>query len=91
MTCFGNNNGLISAVASGGAGDYEYSIDGMNTGANGVFSGLAGGTYEIGVIDSWGCPNTIQVTIDEPDSLYAVAEILNDVNCFAQAYKKIYR
>ncbi|MEO1258182.1 MAG: choice-of-anchor L domain-containing protein [Bacteroidota bacterium] len=82
ITCFGETNGLISALATGGAGDYDYSIDGTNTGPNSVFTSLSGGEYEIGVIDSWGCLNSILVTINEPDSLFAVEEILNEVSCF---------
>lgn len=82
VKCFGDGNGLINATASGGAGDYSFTLDNSPPSTEGIFTGLSGGTYTLTVIDSWGCPNSIEVTVVEPDSMFAVLEIINNVSCF---------
>lgn len=83
VDCANDMNGVISVEASGGAGDYEFTLDGMSPmSGQGIFTGLDGGTYELTVIDGWGCPNTINVTVNEPDELIGIPEILNDASCF---------
>ncbi len=82
VDCFGDGNGLISASAIGGAGDYVFALDNNLSNPDGLFSGLSGGNYLLTVEDSWGCPNSINITINEPDNLTAVEEILNHVSCF---------
>ena len=82
VDCNGDVNGLISASATGGAGDYVFTLDNGMSNPDGVFPSLSGGTYLLTVEDSWGCPNSISVTINEPDELVVVEEILNHVTCF---------
>ncbi len=61
-TC-GNNSGSISASATGATAPYQYSIDGTNFQASGLFTGLAAGVYTITARDANGCKNTITVTV----------------------------
>lgn len=61
-TC-GNNTGSITAIGSGTAGPFTYSIDGTNFQASGTFSGLAAGIYTITTKDAGGCSTRSQVTI----------------------------
>ena len=82
LDCFGDGNGVISAEASGGAGDYEYTLNGVPSTTPGLFTGLSGSVYELTVIDGWGCPNTINVTVNEPDELLGTVEVINQVSCF---------
>ena len=82
IQCFGENNGFVSVSASGGAGDYVFVLDSMTTNLQGNFGGLDGGPHTFTVVDSWGCPNSITLTINEPEALIAEEEILSNVTCF---------
>ncbi|HIO72599.1 MAG TPA: T9SS type A sorting domain-containing protein [Flavobacteriales bacterium] len=58
-TCSGLSDGTITITAAGGTGSLTYSIDGgANYVSSGSFIGLAGGTYNIIVMDSSGCTDT---------------------------------
>lgn len=64
------NSGAISIAASGGGGSYQYSINGGKSWqSSGVFSGLNGGTYNVGVRDPKAAFNKkfTSVTIAQPD------------------------
>jgi hypothetical protein len=66
ILCNGENNGSITASATGGTAPYMFSI---NTGAfssTNVFSNLAAGSYTIHVKDANGCEKTTVVTITQP-------------------------
>jgi large repetitive protein len=53
-TC-GKANGTIAVTATGGAGSYQYSKDGITFQLSNSFTGLATGTYTITVKDLNGC------------------------------------
>ncbi|MBI5914326.1 MAG: choice-of-anchor L domain-containing protein [Bacteroidetes bacterium] len=80
LNCPGDTDGAITLQASGGAGNYTYTLGG-NSNTTGVFSGLAAGTYPASVIDDWNCPNNISVTISAPNPLDIQAVIVNTVSC----------
>ncbi|HAF30376.1 MAG TPA: hypothetical protein DCG75_15145 [Bacteroidales bacterium] len=70
-TCFGDNTGQITVYASGGTGNYEYSINGgIDYQTSRVFPNLYAGTYSIYVRDDDGCisPESIK-EIFEPTEL----------------------
>jgi hypothetical protein len=69
--CFGNNNGSVTAVASGGSGaGYTFSISpNANQPSNGVFNQMLAGTYIITAADGLGCTTTISVTLDNPSQI----------------------
>ena len=51
--CYGNNNGSITVNgATGGAGTYEYSINGTTWQSSNAFTGLVAGTYQVSVRDA---------------------------------------
>ncbi|MBW8687741.1 T9SS type A sorting domain-containing protein [Chitinophaga rhizophila] len=64
-----NANGSITVAASGGAGPYEYSLNGTNWQQSNVFNGLAAGNYRLYARDSRGCisPVTLDVTLQALD------------------------
>lgn len=85
--CFGETTGTITAVASGGLNPYLYNlnqggnpIDANNTGN---FTGIAAGTYNVAVLDGFGCTSSGTVTINEPLQLQATPDVQH-VTCFGE-------
>ena len=73
VTC-DNNQGVITAVASGGWGNHEYELTGDATVAfspNGTFEGLAAGNYIVNVRDTQGCIVSEPITLDPPAPISA--------------------
>ncbi len=68
-TSCGGAEGEITATASGGAGDYEFSKDGSNFQASGTFSDLAADSYTITVRDGNDCTKTASVSILNEDGV----------------------
>jgi gliding motility-associated-like protein len=73
VTC-DNNQGTITAIATGGWGNYEYELTGAATvpySSNGTFTNLSAGTYTVNVLDAGGCIASVNVTLVEPTPLDA--------------------
>jgi hypothetical protein len=68
-TCSNSQNGSITLVASGGNGPYQYSINGGTPNSNGVFTGLAAGTYSYLVTGTSQCSASGNVTVASPPVL----------------------
>ena len=66
-TAPGASNGSIAVTASGGAGPYTYSRDGVNYQASGTFSNLAEGNYTITAKDANGCTGSVNFTLTAPN------------------------
>lgn len=81
-SCFGEADGGVTLVATGGNEPYEYiwSIDNFNGDTR---DDLPAGEYEITIIDSDGCENIDFVTIAEPQMLLVEIDPnnTNDVGC----------
>ncbi|MBL4703469.1 MAG: PKD domain-containing protein, partial [Flavobacteriales bacterium] len=69
-TCAGGD-GIITVVATGGSGSYEYSIDGGSTFfPSGSFTGQNSGTYSVVVNDlSGSCTGTSSVTLNSTSGI----------------------
>jgi gliding motility-associated-like protein len=82
VTCFGGNNGSVTANPSGGTAPYTYSWapGGMTTAA---ISGLSGGNYTVTITDSKGCQVTNTTTITEPAAALSAAATVINPSCFA--------
>ena len=68
LLCYNVSTGTITAVASGGRGAYQYSLDGTTWQSSNIFGGLEAGTYTVTVRDGVG--DTLQsslIEIAEPD------------------------
>ncbi len=61
----GSSNGSITVNATGGTGQYEYSLDAFNWQSSNVFSGLAAGGYVVYVKDANGCIQLMTLLLDE--------------------------
>lgn len=77
MSCGATSGSLQITTISGGAGSYQYAIDGSNFSTNLLFDSLAEGNYTISVKDALGCVYTFDVTLDAaagaPESDFLVA------------------
>lgn len=72
VVCFGAQTGAIRVSGTaGGVGPYSFTLSDGTTNATGSFTGLAAGSYTIGVGDATGCttPLPISVTVNQPASL----------------------
>ena len=85
LLCNGDNSGSISVVGTGGAGAYEYNLDGGTYQADGAFTGLAAADYIVGVRDANGCEDTLQITLTEPGILMLSLLNSEDANCFGES------
>lgn len=69
-----NNQGTITAIATGGYGDYVYELIGDATAAyssNNIFSNLSAGNYTVNVMDNGGCIASTNIVLIEPDPITA--------------------
>jgi gliding motility-associated-like protein len=65
VSCFGGNNGLLSATISGGTPNYAYSWM-PGSGTSNIFTGLAAGTYTLTITDDNACVAQNTATITQP-------------------------
>ena len=73
ILCNGDLTGELTLTAFGGAGFYEYSLDGAPFQISHIFSGLAAGDYNVIIRDANGCTNICAATIEEPEGLSCTA------------------
>ncbi|MEO8150644.1 MAG: T9SS type A sorting domain-containing protein [Bacteroidia bacterium] len=78
VSCFGGNNGSITANPSGGTPAYSYSWS--NGATTQTTTGLTAGTYTCIVTDSHGCTNFVIVTVSQPPQLF-ITETHVNVSC----------
>ncbi|MHA3789557.1 hypothetical protein ACX0HA_15205, partial [Flavobacterium hauense] len=90
ISCSGGNNASITAIATGGLGNYQYSLlNASNTviagpTTNPTFENLGAGTYSIRV-DSGDCNTTsVTHTINNPAPLTSVPTV-NNIICYGKA------
>ena len=79
----GQSNGSFTATATGGNGDFQYSIDGRTLFNSGTFSNLAAGDYTVVARDNQGCIRTTLVVIEEGDA--PISSFANEVFPIMQA------
>ncbi|MDO9188068.1 MAG: PKD domain-containing protein [Bacteroidia bacterium] len=77
VTCFGGNNGSISALPSGGTPNFTYSWLPGSASTNAI-SNLTAGTYTLSVTDSKGCVATSSVTLTQPNAVSASTSSTNE-------------
>jgi gliding motility-associated-like protein len=77
VTCFGGNNGSISALPSGGTPNFTYSWLPGSASTNAI-SNLTAGTYTLSVTDSKGCVASSSVTLTQPNAVSASTSSTNE-------------
>lgn len=78
-TC-GINNGSFEIKVKSGTAPYQYNI-GTGNSANGLFTDLAAGTYNITVTDALGCSRTDSLTIGSSNQMTASVLNLEAATC----------
>jgi len=84
VSCFGEEDGVVSLSALGGRGNYVYSADsGANWTALDTITGLSAGKYKFSVMDSAGCQliNADSVYVSQPDT-FSVTTYVDSVTCY---------
>lgn len=77
-----NNDGSIDVLATGGTAPYLYSIDGGITfQSTGTYANVAGGTYQVLVMDANGCSYIETVQIVEPTPIRIDVLSLTNATC----------
>ncbi|MEM5566179.1 T9SS type B sorting domain-containing protein [Psychroserpens sp. AS72] len=69
-----DSQGTITAIATGGWGDYQYELTGAATVAfssNGTFTDLSAGSYTVNVMDAEGCVASEDITLIAPSPIDA--------------------
>ena len=82
VRCFGNTNGTIRALASGGVMPYSYSWSNGNT--TDVLNNLAAGKYIVTLTDKNGCQKIDSSTVISPTKI-AITTLQDSVKCFGDA------
>ena len=79
ITCFGDNDGSLTAITTGGVPGYGFA---WNTSATAsVISGLSSGNYTVTVTDANGCTTVTSQSVTEPVILTAPVTSQSDASC----------
>lgn len=87
IKCFGDDNGKITAIPSGGVGNYNYRLNSFILGDwrdTPVFDTLTAGTYTLELRDSNGCSISRDTEIVSP-SLLLLDVTKQDIRCFGDS------
>jgi gliding motility-associated-like protein len=81
LGCSGESNGAINAIASGGAGSYNYSFNGGAFQSSGTLSDLSAGSYQLSVSDANTCTKDTTIIINEPAPVRILSQTSVNVSC----------
>jgi gliding motility-associated-like protein len=80
-SCSDSADGFIQVEANGVNPPFVYTITGIGSNTDGIFSNLLPGPYTINVLDAANCPTSLNVVIKSPDSLLLSTQLVNGVSC----------
>jgi len=85
-TCFGLANGSIQATASGDFEPFTYSIDNGPFSSTSLFPNVLGGSHQVVVLDTKGCPKSDNVNVTQPAAMsISVNAIVHVLTCNGDA------
>lgn len=64
--CFGEENGSVRLTARGGTPGFTFSADGQTFVLDSLLTNLAAADYDLVVMDSEGCTDTVAATVEQP-------------------------
>ncbi len=79
--CFGAATGSVTVLGNGTYPPFTYQINGIDTNATGIFSNLPAGNYDVLVLDAVNCPQTVAVTIGQPDEITTSEILVASASC----------
>lgn len=82
ISCYGNCDGIINAVVSGGALPYSYMWNNDSTLTNDTILNLCEGNYFVNIIDNNGCLISDTSHVMEPDSIIFSIDSVVDVSIY---------
>ncbi len=89
INCFGDNNGSIDLVVSGGTASYNYAWELTSSSGSDIsssitssVSNLLAGEYKIVVTDANGCSTSEDFVITEPSAALTASSIVINAKCF---------
>jgi gliding motility-associated-like protein len=80
-TCWGDGNGALNIMASGGVGLLTYQLNTGNPQSNGMFYNLTAGVYLIRITDSAGCFQDSLYTLNQPEPVALLEFKQYDISC----------
>lgn len=89
VTCFGKNNGTITATATGGLPPYTFYLNNINMGETSSFQELFAKKYILKVVDSNNADETIEVVINQPIELEIEGSTKDIHNCYGDETGRI--
>jgi uncharacterized protein (DUF2141 family) len=85
VTCFGDNTGAATILASGGNGTLSYSWNTIPINTTATATGLSAGKYAVTVTDANNCSKIQIITITEPNDILITTDLKKDISCFGNA------
>ncbi len=79
ISCFGGNDGSITASASGGSGVYTFNWNPIQTGS--TISNLISGQYNVTVDDGAGCTASGSYNVTQPTQLVINSPNITNIGC----------
>ena len=84
VSCNGGSDGAIDLQTSGGAGGYEYKIDGVRIDM--PVENVPAGVYDLNVTDSEGCTANVEsLQVNEPEPLVIGDVTVQDIKCLGES------
>ncbi len=83
ISCFGEADGVLTAVPTGGVGGYAYQWGGGQSTA--TLSGLGPGAYSVTVTDANGCVTAADTAFGQPPELFIALDTVINALCFGEA------
>lgn len=76
LVCYGDNNGFINSVVSGGSGNYGFLWS--NNATETSVSNLTAGDYSVTVTDANNCSTTASVLLNQPNPVIVTIQSVSD-------------
>ncbi|OFY14325.1 MAG: hypothetical protein A2X02_01050, partial [Bacteroidetes bacterium GWF2_29_10] len=89
VLCFNGNEGIATAIPTGGNGLYQYSWSLYFDQLNDTAKYLTIGEYKVTVTDSKGCVDSSSLNITQPTQLEINSSTITNVSCFSESDAEI--